>query len=61
MMTELGFEAKFKTATLYIDNKSTLVIIGNRTCSARTKHADLRFFYIRELVKEGKVLSLIHI
>ena len=60
MLTELGFEEEFKIAPLYIDNNSTLFVIGNRTYSARTKHVTLRFFCIPGLVKEGKV-SIHHV
>ena len=55
MMTEMGFKDNFKTVQLFIDNTSTHFVIGNRAYSARTKHVALRFFYIRELVKEGKI------
>ena len=55
MMTELGFGQEFSSAPLYIDNTATLNVIGNQTFSGRTKHVALRFFYIREIVKEGKI------
>ena len=55
MMTELGFRSGFSSAPLYIDNTATLNVIGNQTFSARTKHVTLRFFYIRELVKEENI------
>ena len=55
MMTELRFGSEFSSAPLYIDNTATLHVIGNQTFSARTKHVALRFFYIRELVKEKKI------
>ena len=55
MMTELGFGSEFSSAPLYIDNTTILNAIGNQTFSARTKHVALRFFYIRELVKEENI------
>lgn len=55
MMVELGFRGDFGQVPLYIDNTATLHVIGNRTYSSRTKHIALRFFYIRELVKDGIV------
>ena len=55
MMTELGFGSEFNSAPLYIDNTATINVIGNQTFSARTKHVALRFFYIREFVKEEKI------
>ena len=42
---------------LPMDNTATLHIIGNRAFSSRTKHIALRFFYIRELVKENKITT----
>ena len=55
MMTELGFGSEFRSAPLYIDNIATLNVIGNQTFSGRTKHVALRFFYIRKIVKEGRI------
>ena len=42
---------------LHMDNTATLHVIGNRAFSSRTTYIALRFFYIRELVKENKVTS----
>ena len=55
IMTELGFGLEFSSAQLDIDKTATLNVIGNQTFSARTKHVALRFFYIRELVKEENI------
>ena len=55
MLIELGFGKEVEKVPLYIDNTATLHVIGNRTYSSRTKHIALRFFYIRELVSEGKM------
>ena len=55
VMTKLGFGSEFSSMPLYIDNTATLNVIGNQTFSARTKHVALRFFYIRELVKEETI------
>ena len=41
MMTILGFEAAFRPSPLYIDNTSTLFVIGIKTYSARTKQMTL--------------------
>ena len=54
MLIELGFGKEVEKVPLYIDNTATLHVIGNRACSSRSKHIALRFFYIRELVSEGK-------
>lgn len=55
MMTELGFEEEFKCVPLHIDNTSALHVAGNQTYSSRAKHVALRYFYIREIIKEGHV------
>ena len=57
MLTELGFGKEFEQVPLHIDNTATLHVIGNRAFSSRTKHIALRFFYIRELVKENKITT----
>ena len=55
MMTELGFKEDFKSVPLHIDNTSALHVAGNQTYSSRAKHVALRYFYIREIIKEGNV------
>ncbi|CAB1120611.1 unnamed protein product [Ectocarpus sp. CCAP 1310/34] len=55
MMTELGFGKEFAQLPVYCDNTATLHALGNRSFSSRTKHIALRFFFIRELVTEGKI------
>ena len=54
MMLELGFEESFSSVPLYIDNTSALYAAGNRTYSPRAKHIALRYFFVQELVEEGK-------
>ena len=55
MLIEPGSGKKAEKVPLYIGNTATLHVIGNRAYSSRTKHIALRFFYIRELVSEGKM------
>ena len=55
MLTVLGFGKEFAQVPLYCDNTATLHGLGNRSFSSRTKHIALRFFYIRELVSEGRI------
>ena len=55
MLKELGFGTRFDCVALYIDNTSTLHVIGNRTYSLRVKHVALRCFFIQELVNEGRI------
>ena len=54
MLTELGFRKEFAQMPVYCDNTATLHALGNRSFSSRTKHIALRFFFIRELVTEGR-------
>ena len=55
MLTALGFGENFAKVPLYCDNTATLHALGNRSFSSRTKHIALRFFFIRELVSEGRI------
>ena len=55
MMMELGFTEEFRSVPAYIDNTSALHVAGNKTFSPRAKHITLRYFFVQELVKEGKV------
>ena len=55
MMMELGFTEGFRNVPVYIDNTSALRVAGNRTFSPRAKHIALRYFFVQELMKEGKV------
>ena len=55
MMTELGFGKRFHSIPLFVDNTGALRIAGNSTYSSRTKHVALRFMFLKELVKEGRI------
>ena len=55
ILTKLGFGKEFAQVPLYCGNTATLHALGNRSFSSRTKHIALRFFFIRELVTEGKI------
>ena len=55
ILTELGFGKEFAQVPLYCGNTATLHALGNRSFSSRTKHIALRFFFIRQLVTEGKI------
>ena len=54
MLIELGFGNEFENAPLHIDN-TAILHVGNRAYSSRRKDIALRFFYVRELVSEGKI------
>ena len=57
MMVEIGFEKGFSSVPLYLDNTSTLQVVGNRTYSIRVKHITLRYLFVHELVQEGKITT----
>jgi len=53
-LQELGFKQKEPT-TLYVDNQSTIKLIGKPGNGNKTKHIELRFNFIREQVAKGNV------
>ena len=57
MMTELGFGKEFGQVLFTTTTLRHFMKIGNRAFSSRTKHIALRFFYIRELVKDMKITT----
>jgi hypothetical protein len=42
-------------ATINIDNQSTIKISENDACHERTKHIDIRHFYVRDEIKNKKI------
>ena len=55
-MLELGFKEGFGSVPLYIDNTSALHDAGNRKYNPRAKHITPRYFFVQELVEEGKII-----
>ena len=55
MMLERSFKEGFNSVPPYIDNTSALHDAGNLTYSPGVKHIALRYFFVRELVEEGKI------
>ena len=55
MMLEPGFKEGFGSVSLYMDNTSALHVASNRTYSPHAKHIAPRFFFVQELVEEGKI------
>jgi hypothetical protein len=47
-----------RSTTLYCDNQSAIALVNNPTFHQRTKHIDVRFFYIRDL-KEKKTINIV--
>ena len=60
MMLKLGFDESFGNVLLYIDNTSALHAADNSTCtySLCAKNIALRYFFVQELVEEGKISIL---
>ena len=54
MLTELGFGKDIAKVSLYCDKTATPHALVNSSFSSRTNIA-LRFFFIRELVSEGRI------
>lgn len=54
LLKELTFE-NFNSVRINCDSTGALTVAGNSTYTSRTKHIALRFFYIRDLVKSGKI------
>ena len=50
-----GIRHASRQRTTNIDNTSALHVAGNRTCSSRVKHVALRYFFIQERVKKGRI------
>ncbi len=47
---------EFDTATVVMeDNQGTIVIAKNPVGHARTKHIDIRYHYVREVIQEGVI------
>ncbi len=53
-MIELTFTS-FDSVPINCDSTGALHLAGNSTYSSRTKHIALRYFFLRELVKSGKI------
>ena len=53
MMAGMGVGKLFEGVPLIGDNTGALHIAGNSTYRSRTKHIARRFFYLKDLVKDG--------
>ena len=58
-LTELGFPHSTRTI-IYEDNKSAIDIIHKSNDKGRTKHIDIRYHYIRELLKDQSHIVQVH-
>jgi hypothetical protein len=55
MLQELSFINKDKPTQLYCDNQGTLALAGYPAHHKRSKHIDIRYHYIREMVDNGHI------
>ena len=56
-LLELGYPPS-KPTILYEDNKSAIHIVHNGNDKCRTKHIDIRYDYVRDLVKDILLLFI---
>ena len=54
LLSELGQDMSSPT-TLHVDNQSAMAIARNPEFHERTKHIDVRYHYIRQVVDDGTV------
>lgn len=54
LLSDLGFLPNGATV-LHVDNQSTIRLIKNPEFHKRTKHIDIKFHYIREVVENGDI------
>ena len=54
LLTEL--KIKFETPVLYVDNQGAIALAQNPVNHQRTKHIDIRFHFIREAIRSGKII-----
>ncbi|GKF16728.1 hypothetical protein Tco_0061646, partial [Tanacetum coccineum] len=53
LLGELGIKQKF--VTMHSDSQSAIHLAKNKVYHARTKHIDVRYHFIREILEEGGV------
>ena len=54
MLTEI--KVKFETPVLYVDNQGAIALAQNPVNHQRTKHIDIRFHFIRDAIRSGKII-----
>jgi hypothetical protein len=54
LMSEIGFD--IGPVTLCGDNQGSLFLAANPAQDKRTKHIDIRFHYIKEVIEQGKIV-----
>ena len=58
-MSEFGFDQKNPT-NLYINNKSVINLANKRNSGKRSKYINLRYYYMRQQVRNGRI-KMVHI
>ncbi|CAK9829675.1 Retrovirus-related Pol polyprotein from transposon TNT 1-94 [Anthophora retusa] len=53
MISELGY--KSDKVAMYVDNQSAIKLTGNPEYHKRTKHIDVRFHFVRDVVESGEI------
>lgn len=53
-LSELGYPQPNPTV-VYEDNQATIKMVNNGNDKGRTKHIDVRFHYIREMIQKGQI------
>jgi hypothetical protein len=54
-LNDLGFPQQSPTL-VFEDNMSTILLVKNGNDKGKTKHMDVRYHYIKELVDHGKII-----
>lgn len=56
ILEEIGIRGKTdEPFTINVDNHGAICLAKNQMTSDRSKHIDLRYYFLRELVSEGKI------
>ncbi|KAK9739159.1 hypothetical protein QE152_g9252 [Popillia japonica] len=56
LLKEIGWTEETPSPVLYIDNQSAIKYIKNPRFHERSKHIDTRYHYIKQLVREKKIM-----
>ena len=56
-MNDLGYP-QLSPTVMWEDNKAAIAFSKNQTCHDRSKHIDIRVYWLRDLVVEGAIVML---
>ncbi|GMF16530.1 unnamed protein product [Phytophthora fragariaefolia] len=56
LLVEIGLWTSARSVNLQVDNQSAIKSMGNQMTSARSKHINLRYHYIRDVIARGDVI-----